>query len=147
VFVLTVVASQQALGVNTPTSDPPTPRSQAANRTTQQRDQDLAARAKERKIRKQEHLDRHNEDYRLHEQQDLSPPPGLVNSSSDEEESEGERTTSDRWEAMAPPSPGVEGVIAELTLEAGAEPPVIGSLSEALAGIGEAPPEPSRKRK
>jgi hypothetical protein len=71
----------------------------------------------------------------------------LVNSSLDEEESEGERTTSDRWEPAAPPSPGVEQVVTEPTLEVGAEPPVAGSSAEASAGAAKAPAEPSRKRK
>jgi hypothetical protein len=73
----------------------------------------------------------------------------LVNSSSDEEESERQRTTSDRWEPAALPSPGVEGVVTESTLKAGAEPPVAGSSTEALVGAAEPPPppEPSRKRK
>jgi hypothetical protein len=118
------------VGVNAPTSDPPTPQSQAANCTAQQRERDRAARAKERKIRRQEHFDKHNEDYWLREQHGLSPLPALVNSASDEEESEGERTTSYRWEAVAPPSPGVEGVIAEPTLEAGTEP----SIDDTSAG-------------
>jgi hypothetical protein len=70
-----------------------------------------------------------------------------VNSSSDEEESEGEWTTSDRWEPAMPPSLGVEGVVAEPTLEAGAESPVVGSSPQAPAGAVEAPAEPSRKCK
>jgi hypothetical protein len=71
----------------------------------------------------------------------------LVNLSSYEEESEGERTTSDRWEPVAPPSPGAKGAAVELTLEIGAEPLVAGSSEEVPAGTSEAPPEPSRKHK
>jgi hypothetical protein len=48
---------------------------------------------------------------------------------------------------VAPPSLGVEGVVAEPNLEAGAEPPVAGSSAEAPTGATEAPAEPSRKRK
>jgi hypothetical protein len=102
----------------------------------------IAARAKERKSRRQARLDSHNEDYWLREQQGLSPPLALVNSPSDEEESEGEQTTSDRWEAMAPLLPGVEGVVMEPTLEAGAEPPLAGLSAEAPTGAVEAPPSP-----
>jgi hypothetical protein len=89
-------------------SDPSTPRSQAAGRAAQQRERERAALAKERKIRRRERLEKYNEEYRPCEQQGLSPPLALANSSSDEEESDGERTTSDRWEP-APPSPWVEG--------------------------------------
>jgi predicted GNAT family acetyltransferase len=69
-----------------------------------------------------------------------SPPPALVfaNSSSDEEESDGERTTSDCWEP-APPSPRAEGVAVESTLEVGAKLPVAGSLVEVPAGTAEVP--------
>jgi hypothetical protein len=65
-----------------------------------------------------------------------------MNSSSDEEESKGEQTTSGRWEAAVPPSPRVERVVTGLMLEAGAEPPVVGSKAEAPVGAAEAPPSP-----
>jgi hypothetical protein len=75
------------------------------------------------------------------------PPPALVNSLSDEEdESDGERTTSNRWEP-APPSPWAEGAAMELVPEAGAEPPtaklslkVPAGTAEAPAGAAEVPP-------
>jgi hypothetical protein len=77
----------------------------------------------------------------------------LVNSSSDkEEESDGERTTSDRWEPV-PPSPRAEGAAVELVTEAGAEPPAAELSEEMPAGTTEVPagtaevPQPSRKRK
>jgi hypothetical protein len=73
---------------------------------------------------------------------------------SSNEECDGERTTSDRWEPAAPSSPRVEGSASESTLEVGTEPPVTGSsvevpsgTAEAPVGAVEAPPEPSRKRK
>jgi hypothetical protein len=82
------------------------------------------------------------------------PPPVLANSSLDKEESDGQWTTSDRWEPAAPPSPGVEGAAAELTLKASTEPPATGSSVEVPAGTTEVPvgtveaaPKPSRKRK
>lgn len=130
-----------------PTSDPPTPRSQADNRAKQQREQDQAARAKEKKIGRQERLDRYNADYWLREQQGLSPPSELVLSSSDEEEGEEEQTTSGRWDPAPPPSPGAEEVAAEPTPEAGTAPPVEGSSVRTSAGSAGVPPEPSRKRK
>jgi hypothetical protein len=49
-------------------SDPPTPRSQAANRAAQQQERDRVALAKERRIRRQERLNQYNEEYRLREQ-------------------------------------------------------------------------------
>jgi hypothetical protein len=98
--------------------DPLTPRSQAIDRAAQQRERDWEALAKERRIRRRECLNQYNEEYQLCEQQGLSPPPVLANSSSDEEESDGERATSDRWEPAAPPSPRAEGAATKSTLEA-----------------------------
>jgi hypothetical protein len=126
----------QLVTVHTTRSDPPTPRSQAAGRAAQERE--WAALAKERKIRWRERLEYYNEEYRLREQQGLSPPPALANSSLDEEESDEERTTSDRWEP-APPSPRAEGAAVELTPEVGTEPVVAGSSVEVSAGTTEAP--------
>jgi hypothetical protein len=101
------------------------------------------------KVKWRERLEQHNEEYRLREQQGLSPPPVLVNLSSDEEEeSDGEKTTSDSWEPMLP-SPRAEGVAVELVPEAGAQPPVVELLvrvptgtTEAPAGTTEVPPNP-----
>lgn len=64
----------------------------------------------------------------------LSPPSALVNSSLDEEESEGERSTSDTWEPAAPPLPGVKGVVAKPTLEVSEEPPIAGGASRCCRG-------------
>jgi hypothetical protein len=69
----------------------------------------------------------------------LPPPPAMVNSSSDKEESDGERTTSDRWELVAPPSPRVEGAAAESTPEAGTEPPVTKLSAEVSAVLRRRP--------
>jgi hypothetical protein len=77
-----------------------------------------------------------------------------VNLTSDEEEeSDGERTTSDRWEPV-PRSPLAEEAAVELDPEAGAEPPVTGlseevpsGTTEAPTGAAELPFQPSRKRK
>jgi hypothetical protein len=84
-------------------------------------------------------LEQYNEEYRLLEQQGLSPSLALANSSSDdEEESDEVRTTSERWE-LAPLSPRAEGAAVELVLGAGAEPPVAELSEEAPAGVTEAP--------
>jgi hypothetical protein len=72
--------------VNAARLDPPTPRARAAGRAAQRREQERAARTKEKRLRRQERLEQYNEEYRLCEQQGLSPPLALANSSSDEEE-------------------------------------------------------------
>jgi hypothetical protein len=50
--------------VNAARSDPPTPRARAAGHAAQQREQEWAARAKEKRIRRRERLEQHNEEYR-----------------------------------------------------------------------------------
>jgi hypothetical protein len=55
------------VNINASRSDLPTPRSQAASRAAQQQKRDWAALAKEKKIKRQKHLEQHNEDYRLRE--------------------------------------------------------------------------------
>jgi hypothetical protein len=49
-------------------SDPPTPRSRALGRASQQRERERAARKKERAKRHRERRERRNEEYRLREQ-------------------------------------------------------------------------------
>jgi hypothetical protein len=49
-------------------SDPPTPRVRAAGRAAQRREQERAAHAKEKKLRRRERLEQYNEEYRLCEQ-------------------------------------------------------------------------------
>jgi hypothetical protein len=140
--------------VNAARSDPPTPQARAAGRAAQRREQERAARVKEKKLRRREHLEQYNEEYRLHEQQGLSPPPAPANSSSDEEEeNDGERTTSEMWEP-ASPSPRAEGAAVELIPGVSVEAPTAGLIveapvgaTEAPAGAAEVPPQPSRKRK
>jgi hypothetical protein len=92
--------------VNAARSDLPMPRARAADRAAQQREQERVVSAKEMKLRRWERQEQHNEEYRLREQQGLSPSPALANSSSDEEESDGERTTSHRWEPAPPIATG-----------------------------------------
>jgi hypothetical protein len=58
--------------VNAARSDPPTPRARAPSRAAQRREQEWAARAKEKKVRWWERLEQYNEEYRLCEQQGLS---------------------------------------------------------------------------
>jgi hypothetical protein len=124
--------------LNVARSDPSMPWARATGRTAQQREPEWAARAKEKKIRWRQHLEQHNEEYRLREQQGLSPPPAPVNSSLEEEESDGERTTSDRWEPM-PLSSRAEGAAVELVPEAGVESPVAGPSEKVLAGTMKVP--------
>jgi hypothetical protein len=54
--------------------DPPTPRSRALGRASQQRERERAARKKERAKRHRERRERRNEEYRLREQQGFSSP-------------------------------------------------------------------------
>jgi hypothetical protein len=51
--------------------------------------------AKERKLRRREHLEQYDEKFRLREQQGLSPPLAPANSSSEEEEEEEEEEEND----------------------------------------------------
>jgi hypothetical protein len=52
--------------VNAARSDPPTPR--AASRVAQRREQERAACAKEKRLRRRERLEKYNKEYRLREQ-------------------------------------------------------------------------------
>jgi hypothetical protein len=129
----------QLVTVHAARSDQLTPRAQAAGRAVQQRERERAALTKEKKIWRKERLDRYNEEYRLREQQGLSPLTVLANSLSDEEEeSDGEQITSDRWEPV-PPSPRAEGMPVELAPEAGTEPPATGLSVEVPVGTVEVP--------
>jgi hypothetical protein len=60
--------------VNGARSDPPTPRARVHAHAAQRREQERAARKKERGIRRQERREQRDEEFRLHEQQGLSPP-------------------------------------------------------------------------
>jgi hypothetical protein len=64
----------QLVSLSVAKSDPPTPRSHALSRASQQRERERAARKKERARRHRERRERRNEEYRLHEQQGLSSP-------------------------------------------------------------------------
>jgi hypothetical protein len=65
-----------------------------------------SARRKEKTIRRWEHREQESEEYRLREQQGLSPPVTPENSSSSEEEEESDegRAPSEKWIPL-PPSP------------------------------------------
>jgi hypothetical protein len=144
----------QMVTVDTARSDPPTPRARASGSTEQRRGQERATRTKEKRLKRQERLEQYNEEYRLREQQGLSRPLASANSLSDEEEeSDGERTTSDRWEP-APLLPQAEEAAVELVPVAGAEALATGpsvdapvGATEAPAGATEVPSQPSRKKK
>jgi hypothetical protein len=120
----------------------------------------------EQRIRRRERWEQRDEEYRLREQQGLSPPAASEYSSSDEdeEESDGGRAPSERWDPT-PPSPRA---VEEQAPGAGAEAPAIGqsvegtvcateaptrtaevsgSAAVATTAATTAPVEPSRKRK
>jgi hypothetical protein len=86
---------QQRVTVHVVRSDPPTPRARVAARAAQRREQEWTACAKEKKLRWRERLEQYDEEYRLREQQGLSPPLAPANSSSEEEEEEEEEEESD----------------------------------------------------
>jgi hypothetical protein len=67
-------------------SDSPTPRVWSVARAAQRREQERATWAKERRLRWREHQEQYSVEYRLREQQGLSPPGTLQVSSSEEEE-------------------------------------------------------------
>jgi hypothetical protein len=128
--------------VNAARPDPPTPGARAAGRIAQRREREREAHAKEQRIRRRERLEQYNEEYRLSEQQGLSPPLAPVNSSSDEEEeSDGGQATSDRWNPP-PPLPQAEEAAVELVPAAGTEAPAVGPSMEAAANATKVPPSP-----
>jgi hypothetical protein len=65
---------QQRMTVQAVRSDPLTPRAQSVARAAQWREKERAARAKERRLRRWECREQYSEEYRLREQQGLSPP-------------------------------------------------------------------------
>jgi hypothetical protein len=167
----------QVMVVDAARSDLPTPRAHARARAAQRREQERAARKKERRIRRWERWEQRDEEFRLHEQQGLSPPATLEDSSSEEEEEEeddGGRVLPERWEP-APPSPRAAGAAREQAPGVGAGGPVAkrstteaaraaevpvrvaeapARVAEAFGGAAAATPaapavpvEPSRKRK
>jgi uncharacterized membrane protein YgaE (UPF0421/DUF939 family) len=78
----------QLVSVSAAKSVPPTPRYRALGRATQQREQERAARKKERATRHRKRCEWKNEEYRLCEQQGLYSPRTEEYSSSDVEEEE-----------------------------------------------------------
>jgi hypothetical protein len=76
----------QVMAVDAIQSDPPTPRARARARAAQRREQERAVRKKEKRIRWRERREQRNEEFRLREQQRLSPPATSEDSSSGEEE-------------------------------------------------------------
>jgi hypothetical protein len=89
-MTMTLHSSQQRVAVNVARSDLPTPRARA--RARQRREQERVAHKKERRIRRRERREQRDKEYRLHEQQGLSPPMISEYSSSgegEEEESDG----------------------------------------------------------
>jgi hypothetical protein len=135
----------------------------------QWREQEWAARKKEKRIRRRGHREQRSKEFRLHEQQGLSSPATSEYSSSDEEEEErdGGRALSERWEPTPPSLRAVEateetapGVGARAsatrqpTREAtrAAEAPAhtaeaTGGAVAATSAAATTPAEPPRKRK
>jgi hypothetical protein len=131
---------QQRVTMHATRSDPPMPQARAATRAAQRWEQEQVARAKERKLKRWERLEQLDEEYRLREQQRLSPPLVSANSSSEEEEeeSDGGRAAPERWNTP-PLSPRAAKVTVEFISAAGAEASAPGSSVEAPAGAAEAP--------
>jgi hypothetical protein len=130
-------------------SDPPTPRARAAARDVQWREQERAARKKEKRIRQWERREQESEEYRLCEQQGLPPgnsrEPIIVGGGG-----RGERRGVGPSREVDSPAPAVGRSERELahaaeapTSTAGAPP----SAAAATTGATTAPVEPSRKRK
>jgi hypothetical protein len=102
----------------------PTPQARAAVRAAQRREPERVARKKEKRIRRWERREWRDEEFRLREQQGLSPPATSEDSSSGEEEEEegdGGQALPERWEP-APPSPraaeAAEGQVSGAGMEA-----------------------------
>jgi hypothetical protein len=122
--------------MNAALSDPPTPRARARTRAAQRREQERAAQKKERGIRRREQRD---EEFRLREQQGLSPPatPEYSSSEEEEEESDGGRPP-ERW-VPAPPSPRAVEAVEDQVLGAGSGAPAAGRSTEEVARASEVP--------
>jgi hypothetical protein len=98
----------QVMAVDAARSDPSTPRARARAHATQQGEQERVARKRERRLRRRERREQRDEEFRLREQQGLSPPATSEDSSEEEEEEEeeeeddGGRALPERWEPTPP---------------------------------------------
>jgi hypothetical protein len=104
-----------------------------AARAVQRRVQERAARKKERRIQWRERLEQRDEEYRLRDQQGLSPPVTSEYSSSgegEEEESDRGQAPPKRWDP-APPSPRAVEAAEE-------KAPGAGARRRAVCGRGDA---------
>jgi hypothetical protein len=129
------------MAVNATRSDPPTPRARARARAAQRREQERAARKKERSIWRRERRERRTEEFRLCEQQGLSSPGTSEYSSSDEEgeeESDVGRAPAERW-GPSPPSPRAAEVAEETAPGAGAGAHAVGRPTREATRAAEAP--------
>jgi hypothetical protein len=146
----------QVMAVDAARSDPPTPRARAHARAAQRQEQERVARKKEKRIRWRERREQCDEEFRLREQQGLSPPATSEDSSSgEEEESDGGRTLPERWEP-SPPSPRAAEAAEEIAPGAGVGAPTVrrptreatraaemtGSAAVATPAAAERPPSP-----
>jgi hypothetical protein len=126
--------------VNAARTNPPTPRTPARVRGAVAGAR-AAARKKERRIRRQERREQRDEEYRLREQQGLSPSATSEYSSSgegEEEESDGGQAPPERWQP-APPSPRAAESAEEQVPRAGAELPTTRLSTEGAVRATEAP--------
>jgi hypothetical protein len=85
-------------------SDPPMPRARACARAAQRREQERLARRRERWLWRRERRERRDEEFRLREQQGLSPQVTSEDSLEEEEEKEDDRGRAflERWEPTPP---------------------------------------------
>jgi hypothetical protein len=130
-------------------SDPPTPRARAAARAGQRREQERAACAKERRIRRRECREQQGEEYRLREHQALSPRRCRRTHRRRHRRRAtrgGGGSPPERWN---PPPPWPQAAEAAVEQAPATRPSVEepASATAASAGTTAALPEPSRKRK
>jgi hypothetical protein len=151
-----MVLYQQRVTMHTARLDPLTLRARSAARTAQRREQEWAAHAKDRRLRRWKRLEQYDKEFQLHEQQGLSPPLAPANSSSEEEEeeeSDGGRATPREVEYSTPITTGRGGGRGPNARgeRGGACRRVIGGgacgCCGSAGGRDEGTPEPSRKRK
>jgi hypothetical protein len=130
----------QVTAVDATRSDPPTPRARARARTAQRREQESAARKKEKRIRRRERREQRDEEFRLREQQGLSPLTTLEDSSSgeEEEESDGGQALPNRWEP-SPHSPRATEAAEVIAHGAGAGTPAARQPTREATRTAEAP--------
>jgi hypothetical protein len=108
-------------------------------RAAQWREQEQAARKKEKRIRRRERWEQRSKEFRLREQLGLSSLATSEYSSSDEEEeSDGKRALPERWEP-SPPSARAAVAVEETAPGVGAGAPAARQPSRETVRVAEAP--------